>query len=182
MATILKSTCIFCLKPAPEIKPCTRLKENVLTEEYNCSVDKEIKHFLKCVNRYICADQKEHNFLAQVSCSDCLEIIKSFNKLYHEIECLKLKINWEILKLKNKAEYANRIPSRFHRITSKAALEEKSGSLKEMLLCRQSFIDNCKKKIKLKTLKTKQTTYTCVSESNYFDLQAPFICRNQPQR
>lgn len=148
MASVIKSTCIFCLKSIPEINICTQLEDNVSVTETKCWEDEEVKLFLKLVYRYVSpVNQQENKSITKIArfcCTSCLGNVKSFNQLYHEMECLKLKLDWKLEKFKNRIEYANRVPSRFHRIKTNAALEDKSEMLEKIMIFRRDFVKKCK--------------------------------------
>lgn len=80
-------------------------------------------------------------------CDDCYYVIDNHCKLHFEVECLQLKLRWQLYKLFRVMKYAGRVPYRvklFKESLMKEMTNGDSVSLEGVLNFRQKLYDKCK--------------------------------------
>lgn len=81
-------------------------------------------------------------------CDDCYYVVDNHCKLHFEVECLQLRLRWQLYKLFRVMKYAGRVPSRV-KLFKESLMTEKmtngdSVSLEGVLGFRQKLYDKCK--------------------------------------
>ncbi len=81
-------------------------------------------------------------------CDDCYYVVDNHCKLHFEVECLQLRLRWQLYKLFRVMKYAGRVPSRV-KLFNESLMTEKmtngdSVSLEGVLDFRQKLYDKCK--------------------------------------
>jgi len=138
---VRKSMCTFCLRQSAE-------EADDWNGTRNFAV---LKQFIKGVERYFGKEiSKECGSELVEACQDCVILIKSFCDLYHDWKVLEMKMEWELRRLMNVMNSADKVRSRKQAFTDMLLNEEVNTDdgkrvYKLITRFRKDFNQECKK-------------------------------------
>ncbi len=130
--------CVFC---------CRQLFHTGLPEE-DTDEDKVknnlVHQFFKLFTSYCSKRFKKLESYQYNVCDNCTVVLRDFNELYSQIDCLRLKVNWRLETLKNIMEQANKVPSRQHAFGPPGMENDRKYHNEEIRKFRTHFVNDCK--------------------------------------